>query len=43
MHNPNGADACDASLAASDRQVPVIGMIARLHRVDTMTPLLHQI
>ena len=41
--NPNGADSCNASLAADDKRQPAIGLGASLHRIDTLTPQLHQI
>jgi len=43
MHNPNGESGCNASLAADGRRQPVIGLIAALHAVDTLTPRLHQV
>jgi hypothetical protein len=41
--NPNGADSCNASFAADDKPYAVIGLVARLHAVDTLTPRLHEI
>lgn len=41
--NPNGESGCNGSVAADDQRHAVIGLGARLHAIDTLTPRLHEV